>query len=470
MKNIIVIVFIFTTLTTFSQNRKPKNVKFGTQFLDTLSLPTEHNYIVSVRLYPIKDKHSKDVYNDPTYDFDLDYSAAKNIVVTNKIQNKNVLLIPPLKPNRFYVLETKYTDRYNIFGIFREMHSSQDTTWLKDYDESSEEWLKTVRDFNTQNPGYQLFFHPSVTQLTDYKNEIRSIDLNRSIDTSAIKKILFKHFEILNFRSKDISDANILQFTRELMGLDSVNEETFLLFFEHLGKVPDYLNLFDFYQRRLKAVMDSRTFNTYNDFESIVKSALEKEKQDYLQMIREHGLPDESILNSIGQVKEVMLYFNQSPVSTFTENYETGYKRVLVPDFGYVTYVPYPGSIKGGSPYVGIHISLSPANKDVPLKLSRLSFGQRFSIHTGVTLNSLAKTGIRDNFFSNYSLLLGGGYKILTQSTRLNFGGVLFKKTSPVSGNSTVVIQPYIGLSIDIEIRKWLENIIPTFTKNFKAD
>ncbi|CAM4367718.1 hypothetical protein [Gillisia limnaea] len=216
--------------------------------------------------------------------------------------------------------------------------------------------------------------------------------------------------------------------------------------------------------------MDNKSFITHNDFENTVINSLEKEKEEYINNEKKNNRPDESISNYIGQIARAVVYSKSNPVTTYPEKYETGYKRTLVPDFGYITYIPYEGSIKGGSPYVGVYISLSPVNKNIPLKLSQLSFSQRFSIHTGVTLNSLEKTGFRDDFFSNYSLMLGGGYKILTHSTRLNFGGVLFKKTDAISGNSSVAIQPYVGLSIDIEIRKWLEGIIPTFTKNLKAE
>lgn len=467
MKNIFLIVFSsFIINFVFGQNR-PKSVEFGKQFLDTISLPSKDNYIASITLYPISKNESKEYYNDPTFEYSLDSLKAKKIIVIYKNENNNVVLIPPLKPNRFYVLKTQYTGRYNIFGIIRDIHNTQNTKWLDEYNENKGEWLKTVRDYNIQNEGQQLFFHPSITQLRDFKNEIDTINLNESIDTLKVKNILFKHFEILNFKKKEVSDINILKFSRELKQLDSIDINTFELFFKYLAKVPDYLNLYSFYQKRLKAIMDNNLFFTHNEFENIVIQALKLEKEQYIKSIREYNLPDESLSNYIGQIEEAIIYSKSSPViTTYPEKYETGYKRTLVPDFGYTAFIPYKGSIKGGSPYIGVHISLSPVNKDIPLKLSQLSFSQRFSIHTGVTLNSLQKTGFRDDFFSKYSLMLGGGYKILTQSTRLNFGGVLFKKTDAISGISSIAIQPYVGLSIDIEIKKWLEGIIPTFTKN----
>ncbi len=465
MKKIILVGFSFIIICNVLGQNKPKCVEFGKQFLDTISLPSKHNYIVSVKLYPISKNDSKKYYNNPTSEYSLDFSKVKKIIVTNKNDNLNTVLIPPLKPNRFYILEIQYTGRYNIFGIIRDIHNSQDTKWLEEYDENQGEWLETVRDYNIQNEGKQLFFHPSITQLKNFKDEIDTFNLKTSIDTLKIKNILFEHFKILNFKKKEISDADILKFSRELKQIDSIDINTFLLFFKHLAIIPDYLNLYNFYEKKLKAIMDNNSFITHSEFENVVVQALEQEKEQYIKSVREKNLPDESLSNYIGQIENAIVYSRLNTVTTYPEKFETGYKRALVPDFGYITYIPYNGSIKGGSPYVGVNISLSPVNKNIPLKLSQLSFSQRFSIHTGVTLNSLEKTGFRDDFFSNYSLMIGGGYKILTQSTRLNFGGVLFKKIDAVSGNSSIAILPYVGLSIDIEIRKWLEGIIPTFTK-----
>ena len=98
--------------------------------------------------------------------------------------------------------------------------------------------------------------------------------------------------------------------------------------------------------------------------------------------------------------------------------------------------------------------------------MSKLSLAQRLSIHTGITLNSIEKENLREDFFSNYSLFFGGGYKLFTQSTRLNLGGILFNKLDPISGSSSLGIQPYAGISIDIEIGKWLQNLFPSISKN----
>ncbi|CAM4367679.1 hypothetical protein [Gillisia limnaea] len=202
MKNIFLLVFSFFITNSVLGQNKAKNVEFGTQFLDTISLPSKHNYIVSVKLYPISKNDSKEYYNDPSFKYSLDSLNAKNIIVTNRNDNNNIVLIPPLKPNRFYVLETQYTGRYNIFGIFRDMHNSQDTKWLEEYDENKEEWLKTVREYNAQNEGRQLFFHPTISELQNVKNELDTTNLETTIDTAKVKRILFQHFKILTFEKK----------------------------------------------------------------------------------------------------------------------------------------------------------------------------------------------------------------------------------------------------------------------------
>ena len=160
----------------------------------------------------------------------------------------------------------------------------------------------------------------------------------------------------------------------------------------------------------------------------------------------------------------------KSNLSTYPNSFQTAFKRTLVPDFGYVAFIN-PGSnsaSRGGSPFVGVSISLTAVNKNTPLALTKHSFSQRFAFHTGVILESIKEENVRDDFFQGMSLMIGGSYKVITQSTRIISGVIIYNKIDAVSASKSIAIQPYIGLSIDIEIRKWLAEIIPSFGKNFK--
>ena len=460
MKNIFLIILIFLTTNIAFGQKKAKEVNFGIQFLDTIVLPSRHNYIDSIKLYPIKGKHSKNYYNDPTFNYSLDSTGVKNISLESKNDSLNIILIPPLKPNRFYKLDINYTGREDLYGAFRDMLVEG-----IDY-EKKKNWVHTIDIINENMiaTGFPYFYlyHPTNQKLEILKEELKSVDFNSNVDTTLVSNLLYKNLTGLKFKQKEISKDSIIKFSKWLSKLEKFENDAGLEYIEYFGRIYDYQRLYDFFLKYIKIELENnpRQYITHPKFKNLVLESIEKEKKNYT-----NPLP-----NFLLHIVELAKYNQVKKLSSYPDKYETGYKRTLVPDFGYITYIPYEGGIKGGSPYVGVHISLSPVNKDVPLKLSQLSFAQRFSIHTGVTLNSLGKDGFREDFFSNYSLMLGGGYKVLTQSTRLNFGGLFFKKNDAVSGNSSIAIQPYIGLSIDIEIRKWLEGIIPTFTKNLKAD
>ncbi|WP_143961318.1 hypothetical protein [Litoribacter populi] len=465
MKNTLWIIFtFFITISVFGQN-KPKKVNFGKQFLDTISLPSKYNYIDSVKLYPIKEKHSKKYYNDPTFNYSLDSSRVKNIIVESRSDNLNVILIPPLKPNRFYKLEITYVGREDLYGAFRDMHIEG-----IDYEKKTN-WMKTIDFLNNEkirsNEPFWYLYHPMNKDLIILKEELQYINFNSTIDTTIVSNILYKNLTGLKVRQEEISKVKIIEFCKWLSTFNNFQPNTGLEIIEYFGRIPDNQRLYDFFLRYIKTELDNNPtkYLIHTNFEKLVEKSVEIE----MEYIKTNFVGTEPVPNYLKFIKAAEVYSLNHKLSSYPDQYETSYKRTLVPDFGYITYVPYEGSIKGGSPYIGVHISLTPVNKDIPLKLSRLLFSQRFSIHTGVTLNSLEKTGFREDFFSNYSLMLGGGYKILTQSTRLNFGGVFFKKIDAVSGNSSLAIHPYFGLSIDIEIRKWLEGIIPTSTKNLKS-
>ena len=156
-----------------------------------------------------------------------------------------------------------------------------------------------------------------------------------------------------------------------------------------------------------------------------------------------------------------------STISTHPLNFEKSFKRSLVPDFGLLVN-RFPGNEYRGLPYVGVHIPFAPVNRDVSMAQSKLSFSQRTSLHVGITLSSIAEDNIRDDLFNDYSLMLGFGHKVIHHALRINTGVIAYNKIDAVNGDKSFALTPYLGLSIDIEIRRWLEEVIPSFTGNFK--
>ncbi|MFD2588979.1 hypothetical protein ACFSQJ_18790 [Croceitalea marina] len=102
------------------------------------------------------------------------------------------------------------------------------------------------------------------------------------------------------------------------------------------------------------------------------------------------------------------------------------------------------------------------------MALSDLSCKQRLAFHTGITITSLEESNKREDFFNRVSWMIGGSYKAFTQATRLNTGVILYNKIDAISGDKSLGFAPYFGLSIDLEIGKWIQKSIPSIGGNFK--
>jgi hypothetical protein len=229
----------------------------------------------------------------------------------------------------------------------------------------------------------------------------------------------------------------------------------------------DYLRIYNFYERRIRTKLVEKDY-TFEEFKKMIDDEL---SADALRLVKEHknrnfSFPNEIVPSFYYEFKSEEYFESSVPLSTYTNVYSTSIERTLVPDFGLIGYIPIDKSnISGGSPFFGCNVSLAPVNKNVPVSLSQLRFAQRTSIHIGASLNPLELKGKRDDFFDNFSLMVGGGYKAFTQSTRVLGGVVVFNKINPISAEKSIAVHPFVGLSIDIEIRKWLEKSISVFKK-----
>ncbi len=156
---------------------------------------------------------------------------------------------------------------------------------------------------------------------------------------------------------------------------------------------------------------------------------------------------------------------------------ETRAEAVIQPDFGAVFYgFGAPGNgigltkdFMGVMPYVGFNIMLRSFDADIPIRFIRPLYPwQRLSFHAGVTLLTLAKDNYRDNLFGGQNLMLGVGYR-LNSGLKLQGGLILYKKrTNPSPLNTDNVTAPigYLGLSLDLRLRKALGDVGKFFTAN----
>lgn len=445
-------------------NGQTRHVAFDQQFVDTIYLPSKGNYIKELRLMSLKGEKAKRYYQtNRTGNNDWEQKDM-SVLSINKMDFSHVLLFPPLEANRVYKLEIDYVGRYNIYGLFRSMHEEGITLYKED-----KTWMEIIRTINKlSDVRYKMLFHPHAPQLEAFKMDLMPLDLNKP-DTVQLKALYVKHFEVLKFGIEKIQFDSLVSFGKWVIKQTKFNHASGSEFINWF-RMPDYLRIFDFYERRLKVVMDNQNFHDPKKFLLFVNEEITKEYNAFVRSASYDpeaytvpGYLDEEHL------RELKTYTEDKPLSTFPQNYATQYKRLLVPDFGYVSFLGKNNELRGGAPYIGVHLSLFPVNKEVPYKLAKLPFHRRLSFHTGIVLQSLDKEGEREDFFDGRSLLLGGGIKFLSQSTRINFGGVLFKQIDTDSGEKSTMIRPYIGLSIDIEIRKWLEESLPSFSNLFKG-
>lgn len=473
-------------LVQFIHSQETPKPNFGIQLVDQeVKMPNKYSYIKNIILQVLPKRKSRRYYNEnneAAYDTDFK-DVIKSVVSWSKKAGEDktyLTTIPPLKPNRFYRLNVSYYSSESIVALFLLMHEEKNNDWYT----SKKEWMKLLGRISDRNSPFTITYDPTILELQSFKNRIDNIDLSildvkeseyiKDIkDEKAVEKkkkeleakktklinklhsISKNEFEVLNFAENQgkYIDQELVDFCKWVKSASTFSEDDTTKFSEILVNSFDYVNIYRFYENYILGALNDNSIKQ-GKLKEFIDKAIETEKATY-------GTGDVFIPNYLSNFEEIVLN-KTKPISTYSTSFETAYKLSLVPDFGYVGYVTdSENTPKGGNLFLGVNISLSPSNKDVPMQISKLSFRQRFSIHTGVTIGSIAEDNVRDNFFGNYSLLLGGGYKVLTQGTRINFGGLLYNKIDAINGSKSLAIQPYIGLSIDLEIKKWLQTVFP---------
>ena len=138
-----------------------------------------------------------------------------------------------------------------------------------------------------------------------------------------------------------------------------------------------------------------------------------------------------------------------------TGNFATAQNNYISADAGLV----FAPELDTGVSYIGMNFYFRPVNKNADL--SRFgSFGRRFALTLGLTVQSLADGGsgvvqTRDDLFGNQSLILGGGLRV-TNSLRLGTGAVVFKERdpNPLVGKYSLTTTYYFTLSFDLNVAR----------------
>lgn len=160
---------------------------------------------------------------------------------------------------------------------------------------------------------------------------------------------------------------------------------------------------------------------------------------------------------------------NQSPSMSSTADFFTRTGYYVSADVG-IAYAFYEKQFSNELvPYAGVNFHLGPINKQRTYKLldfSSCRWGHALykntSVIVGLTINSLA-SGRRENTFQAnqaFSLLTGVGIRI-ADPIRLS-GGVIthkIKSINPLEDRSRLRAYPYVALSFDLDVGKYLRSI-----------
>jgi hypothetical protein len=147
-------------------------------------------------------------------------------------------------------------------------------------------------------------------------------------------------------------------------------------------------------------------------------------------------------------------------------NFETRNKAMITPDFGFATSALSKQGKNleyGIIPYIGFHINFMAVDKDIEFKSYKKDWKQRVSFMAGWSMVSLKNSdSTYRNFFEKSSLLTGFGYR-LSNAFRITAGTQWLFKSSFDSNNKEkrkMLGVPYIGLSIDFNVKQYLNGFL----------
>lgn len=155
----------------------------------------------------------------------------------------------------------------------------------------------------------------------------------------------------------------------------------------------------------------------------------------------------------INEAFKVIKYSSTTDVFDF----EKRSKFQITPDFGWIWY-GLQEDFNGFSPYLGFHINFRYINKNIPFsRLPNKTCLHYLSFMTAWSLASISEKGKRENFFDKSTLLTGIGLR-LNNALRVTTGVNWFYKLdpNPTIETKSIAVTPYIGLSIDLDVKQFL--------------
>ncbi|KAA9356455.1 hypothetical protein [Larkinella humicola] len=205
--------------------------------------------------------------------------------------------------------------------------------------------------------------------------------------------------------------------------------------------------------------------DTFTYFESLLASVTTS--RGYLKIM------SEKISEVQDEIKKNALFSGADVTNgdTFIFSFETRTKLSIVPEVGLVTNRLFKSGRNSNFlliPYLGASINFSQIDRDVPFKLIRKkTLWQRLSLVVGYSLVPLKDDytqAPRDDFFEKSSLLTGLGFRF--SNTVKLIGGYTwyYKRPASLELPRQLTNLPFIGVSFDMDIKKYIETIFSAVT------
>lgn len=389
-------------------NLPKEALPFDRPFILQFMLPDETE-VRSVLYKRIPHRIKKQYFAQPvTFDNTVDSLRFK------RLTKKLYIYVPPLRPNSFY-----------DFLIRKSTNNTYSAAYL--------DLFKDLADYDR---------NPTDVKLSDARAKLRAIN-----DDKEIAGDLFAH---------RTSAAELCRIIEEKKKTCEVCKDI------TKREPTEYIiELLRYYQQHLKVL-----FNRKNLFGTLILPT----KEDIAGIIASNRhttlrLNDFREIDNCGFVADVETFQSGSWLDTQTHifNFETRTRYSLNADFGAIAY-GRDSNFWGISPYIGVNVELRYFDKDIPFRLVPKPLGlidlSHWSIALGISQASVAKDGVRADFFKKTSFFTGVGYR-LTSALRLTFGTLWYNKLdpNPLLDNKKLAVAPYAGLSIDLQVRKFIQNL-----------
>jgi len=170
-------------------------------------------------------------------------------------------------------------------------------------------------------------------------------------------------------------------------------------------------------------------------------------------------------LNNCLQKMDVPVGWQLSVLSGTTASYQfltrAGY--FIKPDFGLFYYGSRgANAFQGVAPFIGFHINFRSTNTDVPFNDIKSAWKYP-TIQVGIPIfaDNLSVDGSREHLVGNkFSLFTGVGFNF-SHSARITAGALMFRKFTgnAVAGNYAVDAVPYVAVSFDIRLKKYMKGL-----------